>query len=174
MADIDRWISVRPAAPSVCHPIPARQIVNHDGSIIVSSFKHALKTFRRGWEPSSPRQPTDGTRAYRSFRLRRQAGDDGGAAAAEYGSACPPPGAASPRHRTLAAPPDGRPCPSIPVARAAIAARPQARSSAGWRSCSLPAICGTRAQHANNWYHPSAESRPRRAARLFWRAVDSG
>ena len=33
----------------VCHPIPAPEIVNHDGPIIVSSFKHALKTYRRGW-----------------------------------------------------------------------------------------------------------------------------
>src|SRR5260370_2027841 len=28
------------------------QIVNHDGSIIVSPFKLALKTFRLGWDPS--------------------------------------------------------------------------------------------------------------------------
>src|SRR5215470_17891893 len=122
----------------VCHPIPAPEIVNHDGSIIVSSFKHALKTYRRGWsllhhvsrpmklvrtdpfacvakhETTAARQPRNGAQPVRRL------------------------GPPDPRHPTPAAPPEGRSCPSVLVVRAAIAAGPQATSSARWLSRSLP------------------------------------
>src|SRR6266446_5930056 len=176
MADIRDQMALGPSrgrlTSDICHPIPALQIVNHDKSIIVSSLSMPLRLL--GEARSLLHHVSRPMKLARIDPFASFAKHEATAARQPRNTAQPVRRLGPPHLDTPAAPSEGFSCASIPVARTAIATRPQATSSARWRSCSLPAICCAAAEHANNWYHPSAESRPRRAARLFWRAVDSG
>jgi hypothetical protein len=143
----------------ICHPIPALQIVNHDKSIIVSSLSMPLRLLGEV-----------GSLLHHVSRPMKLVRIDPFACVAKHETTA----ARRPRNRAQPVRQSGPPHldtrPPRPHRRDAhvhqfrlCAPRspqgPKPRHQPGWRSCSLPAICCVAAEHANNWYHPSAESR---------------
>jgi hypothetical protein len=143
--------------PDFGHPIPTLQIVNHDESIIVRSFKQALKTFRRGLDPSSRRhQPMNSGVSILSHALpgmRRRRGSPGiGLSPSAARRLTSTPNTGGPHRR------DSLGCQFRLRGPRSLRGR-KPRHQPGGGPAVLPAICCAAADHANNWYHRSAESR---------------